>query len=337
MSASLPGTRELPVSQYDLTTYWGRVKQSAEVADPRTLFVSTAGLENAKNLIASYKQGHVKSMTPEIWQAKKIVDSTLHPDTGEPVLLPFRMSCFVISNLVVTAGMLTPGLQTTGTLLWQITNQSLNVAINSANANKSTPLSTSTLIRSYLLAVSASCSVALGLNAIVPRLKRLSPGAKTILTRLVPFAAVASAGALNVFLMRGEEIRQGIDVYPVLSEDEKRQKEKDGTAVPSLGKSKKAAALAVGETALSRVLNSTPIMVLPPLILVRLQQAQWLSSRPRMVLPVNLGLILTTSIFALPLALAAFPQRQAVNASTLEEEFWNKGGKEGNVEFNRGI
>lgn len=239
-------------------------------------------------------------------------------------------------------------------MLWQITNQSLNVAINSANANKSTPLSTSTLIRSYFLAVSASCSVALGLNAIVPRLKRLSPGTKTILTRLVPFAAVASAGALNVFLMRGEEIRQGIDVYPVLSEDEKRQKEKDGTAVPSLGKSKKAAALAVGETALSRVLNSTPIMVLPPLILVRLQQAQWLSSRPRMVLPVNLGkqygercsvraadvrlgLILTTSIFALPLALAAFPQRQAVKASTLEEEFWNKGGKEGNVEFNRGI
>lgn len=31
-------------------------------------------------------------------------------DTGEPILLPFRMSCFVLSNLVVTAGMLTPGL-----------------------------------------------------------------------------------------------------------------------------------------------------------------------------------------------------------------------------------
>lgn len=31
-------------------------------------------------------------------------------DTGEPVLLPFRMSCFAISNLVVTAGMLSPGL-----------------------------------------------------------------------------------------------------------------------------------------------------------------------------------------------------------------------------------
>lgn len=31
-------------------------------------------------------------------------------DTGEPVFLPLRMSCFVFSNLVVTVGMLTPGL-----------------------------------------------------------------------------------------------------------------------------------------------------------------------------------------------------------------------------------
>lgn len=261
-------------------------------------------------------------MTPEIWKAKKIVDSTLHPgttlqpprplqpaysiDTGQPVFLPFRMSCFVISNLIVTAGMLTPGLQvqlpsvpnqnladpsqTTGTLLWQITNQSLNVGINSANANKSTPLSTPTIAKSYLFAVSASCSVALGLNAIVPRLKRLSPTAKTTLTRLVPFAAVASAGALNVFLMRGEEIRQGIDVFPTLSDEEKAQKEKDESQVQSLGKSKKAATLAVGETALSRVLNSTPIMVLPPLILVRLQRTQWLERRPRLTLPTNLGM-----------------------------------------------
>ncbi|KAL9040945.1 MAG: hypothetical protein Q9214_004287, partial [Letrouitia sp. 1 TL-2023] len=302
-----------------------------------TLFVSNASLEHAKRLVSSYKQGQAKSMTPEIWQAKKVVDSTLHPDTGLPVFLPFRMSCFVISNLVVTAGMLTPGLQTTGTLLWQITNQSLNVAINSANANKSTPLSTSALAKSYLLAVSASCSVALGLNSIVPRVKRLSPGTKTILTRLVPFAAVASAGALNVFLMRGEEIRQGIDIYPVLGDQEKLKRAKDGMEVQSLGKSKRAATMAVGETALSRVFNATPIMVIPPLVLVRLQRTRWLQHRPRMVLPVNLGLILTTSIFALPLALAAFPQRQAIQAQKLEKEFWDRGGFLGEVEFNRGI
>ncbi|KAL8725669.1 MAG: hypothetical protein Q9166_007212 [cf. Caloplaca sp. 2 TL-2023] len=337
MSASQPGKRDLPASRHNLDTYWGRVRQSAEIADPRTLFVSSVGLESAKDLISSYKQGYVRSMTPELWRAKKIVDSTLHPDTGQPVFLPFRMSCFVISNLIVTAGMLTPGLKTTGTLLWQITNQSLNVAINNANANKSTNLSTSTLIQSYLLAVSASCSVALGLNSLVPRLKRLSPATRTVLTRLVPFAAVASAGALNVFLMRGEEIRRGIDVFPSLDHEQKAKLAKEGKVIESLGKSKKAATIAVGETALSRVLNATPIMVLPPLILVRLQRTEWLRTRPRMVLPVNLGLILTTSIFALPLALAAFPTRQRIRAGRLEREIAEVVGEDGMVEFNRGI
>jgi sideroflexin-5 len=252
--------------------------------------------------------------------------------------------------------MLTPGLKvwteyhsiyansdkhkTTGTLLWQITNQSLNVAINNANANKSTPLSTSQITQSYLLAVTASCSVALGLNALVPRLKRVSPTTKLVLSRLVPFAAVASAGALNVFLMRGEEMRKGIDVYPVLSEAAKAQLVAEGKSeneVQSLGKSRKAATLAVSETALSRVLNSSPIMVIPPLILVRLQRMEWLKRNPRLVLPVNLGLILTVSVFALPLALGAFPQRQAVRDASLEEEFSGKGGEGGMVVFNRGI
>lgn len=108
-----------------------------------------------------------------------------------------------------------------------------------------------------------------------------------MLVRLVPFAAVASAGALNVFLMRGEEIRKGIDVYPVLTEEEKARNKRG----ESLGKSKKAGVLAVGETALSRVLNATPIMVLPPLVLVKLQQMAWLKTRPRLVLPVNLGTV----------------------------------------------
>ncbi|CAG8108401.1 unnamed protein product [Penicillium salamii] len=339
MSASLPGSRDMPASQYDLTTYWGRVRHSADIADPRTLFVSSSGLEAAKSLIASYKQNQIPAMTPELWSAKKVVDATLHPDTGTPVFMPFRMSAYVMTNLVVTAGMLTPGLGTTGTLLWQIGNQSLNVAINNANSNKSTPLSMSQIGKSYLMAVSASCSVAVGLNALVPRLKSISPNTRLILSRLVPFAAVASASALNVFLMRGEEIRRGIDVYPILSEAEraKREANPDAEPIQSLGKSKKAATLAVGETAISRVLNATPIMVLPPLILVRLEKTNWLHARPKMVMPINLALILGTSLFALPLALAAFPSRQSINVSSLEEEFQGRGGEGGMVEFNRGM
>ncbi|KAK3369199.1 Tricarboxylate/iron carrier [Lasiosphaeria ovina] len=340
MSSSLPGTRALPESQYDLSTYWGRVRHTIGITDPSTLLVSTSGLEQAKKALIAYKQGQTEEMTPELWKAKKIVDSTLHPDTGHPVFLPFRMSCFVLSNLIVTAGMLTPGLGNRGTVAWQIANQSLNVAINYSNSNKSSPLSWSKIGQSYALAVGASCSVAVGLNSIVPRLKKLTPSTRLILGRLVPFAAVASAGALNVFLMRGEEIRTGIDVFPVLSDGDKAALAAQGkheSDVASLGKSRKAATLAVAETALSRVLNSSPIMVIPALVLVRLQGRSWLKRNPRYTTPVNLGLILVTSYAVLPLALAAFPQRQKVKAESLEGEFHGRGGEDGLVVFNRGI
>lgn len=244
--------------------------------------------------------------------------------------------------------------QNRGTIAWQVANQSLNVAINYSNSNKSTPLSWSKIAQSYFLAVTASCSVAVGLNSLVPRLKSLTPSTRLLLTRLVPFAAVASAGALNVFLMRGEEMRTGIDVFPAASKAkhegvpsptpalEKPQRaefeaEEKAAASESLGKSRKAATLAVAETAASRVFNSSPIMVIPAVVLVRLQSTNWLKKNPRMTTPVNLGLILLTSYAALPLALAAFPQRQRVRAESLEEEFHGRGGEGGLVEFNRGI
>lgn len=48
----------------------------------RTLFVGKHGLEQAKQAIIAYKTGQTKEMTPHLWYAKKIVDSTLHPGTA---------------------------------------------------------------------------------------------------------------------------------------------------------------------------------------------------------------------------------------------------------------
>lgn len=47
-----------------------------------TLFTSNAGLENAKQLVSAYKQGMIRDMNEELWTAKKIIDSTLHPGTA---------------------------------------------------------------------------------------------------------------------------------------------------------------------------------------------------------------------------------------------------------------
>lgn len=47
----------------------------------RTLLVRKEGLEHAKSLVLGYKQGKINDMNAELWSAKKIVDSTLHPGT----------------------------------------------------------------------------------------------------------------------------------------------------------------------------------------------------------------------------------------------------------------
>lgn len=59
-----------------------RMRDMANVRH-RTLLVSRDGLEKAKGLITNYKLGKIREMTPELWQAKKIVDSTIHP--GAPL------------------------------------------------------------------------------------------------------------------------------------------------------------------------------------------------------------------------------------------------------------
>ncbi len=48
----------------------------------RTLLVPASQLDHAKMLLARYKRGEMASMTAELWRAKKIVDSTLHPGTS---------------------------------------------------------------------------------------------------------------------------------------------------------------------------------------------------------------------------------------------------------------
>jgi hypothetical protein len=51
----------------------------------RTLLTSSAGLENAKQVVTAYKTGKLRDMTPELWQAKKIIDSTIHPGTSSRI------------------------------------------------------------------------------------------------------------------------------------------------------------------------------------------------------------------------------------------------------------
>ena len=85
--------------RYDQSTYIGRLKHFSQLTDPRNLLVSEQEIQKCQRLLAEYKAGKVKlADEEELWRAKKLVDSSMHPDTGELVFLPFRMASFVPTN-----------------------------------------------------------------------------------------------------------------------------------------------------------------------------------------------------------------------------------------------
>eukprot|EP00158_Paraphelidium_tribonemae_P008110 Partr_v1_DN28477_c4_g1_i5_m41139 putative Mitochondrial cation transporter len=237
------------------------------------------------------------------------------------------MASFVPTNLLVTVGMLLPNPGVRGIVFWQWMNQSINVGFNWANANKTTSMTVGETVFAYGSAVTASVSVALGLDRLVRSTGLLSPATKAFASRFVPFVAVASAGSINVFLMRRKEIVEGIDV-----------RREDGQVV---GKSSIAGMQAVSQVALSRIATSFPCLTVVPLILSRLETMSFFrGSKPR-ILAANVALITGALFYALPAAIAMFPQRGLIAAHKLEPQFGNLKNSDGSpvkqFTFNKGL
>ncbi|GAA98086.1 uncharacterized protein L969DRAFT_22718 [Mixia osmundae IAM 14324] len=332
---------DISKSRYDQSKFSGRLRHFIEITSPLTLFYSSQDLINAQKLVQDYKDGKRSDLYNQqgeqrIWKAKQLVDSSIHPDTGLPVPLPFRLSAFVPTNLFVVGGMLMPNPSMRAIIFWQWANQTLNVCVNYANANKSIEMSTAEIGTAYATATSVSVAIAVGLNQLVPRLK-VAASTKALLGRLVPFVAVATAGCANIGLMRWKEIRDGIDVFAPGSEDEEEKPK-------SLGKSSVAGSLAISQTAASRVLTNIPTLIIPPVTMTFLLSKGFFQGPrgKRVESVVHLGLIGTSLLLFLPPAIAVFPQRATVSTSTLEEKYRDlkdpKTGKPlSTVEFNKGL
>ena len=116
-----------------------------------------------------------------------------------------------------------------------------------------------------MAATATSVGLAVGLTRAVPRLP-VSAGAKIVLSKLVPFASVASAGVVNISCIRWKEMRDGIEVFH-LKRDAEGNEEKE-----VLGKSAKAGQLAVGQSAASRILTNIPTLCIPPIVMTILEK-----------------------------------------------------------------
>uniref|UniRef100_A0A8C8M1J8 Sideroflexin 5b n=1 Tax=Oncorhynchus tshawytscha TaxID=74940 RepID=A0A8C8M1J8_ONCTS len=170
-----------------------------------TLFVSERRLTECIKLLDEFKHG---KLPPGVSDLQAII----HPETGEKIFMPFRMSGYVPFGTPIVVGLLLPNQTVVSTIFWQWLNQSHNACVNYSNRNATKPTPTSTFLQVYFGAVTSAVSLAVGLNVLIQKANRLSPATRMIIQRLIPFPAVASANICNVGLMRHNELSEGIDV-----------------------------------------------------------------------------------------------------------------------------
>ncbi|KAJ3337824.1 Sideroflexin-5 [Gonapodya sp. JEL0774] len=328
-------------SRHDLRTYSGRVRHFMDLVDPRNIMISGSELNSAQSMLTQFKTtgtlpaGVTKD---QLFKAKNTVDAVIHPDTGLPIPLPFRMSFFTPSNLPIILGMLSspPG---PTQLFWQWVNQSYNAGFNYANRNASVETSMKDVAMSYVVASGTAVGIAWGGGKVVGKLQdRLAIRSPTgavlpayaqpiglrVVMRAMPWFAVASAGVANALAMRYKEAVDGITVY-------------DADNNP-LGTSRLAAVHSLSQIALTRAVLPLPILFLPPFIMDFFHTSKLTASlmrAPMAAIGVEMAVIGACLQFAFPMAVGIFPQRGSVAVASVEEEFQNKGVDQ--VWFNKGV
>uniref|UniRef100_A0A0K0DCK6 Sidoreflexin n=1 Tax=Angiostrongylus cantonensis TaxID=6313 RepID=A0A0K0DCK6_ANGCA len=296
-------------------TFLGRYLHYLDVIDPTTLLVSDKRLHECVQLLENWQNVDHTASDKELWRAQKIKQAILHPDTGEKVFPPFRMSGFVPFGWITVTGMLLPNPSWPTLLFWQWLNQSHNACVNYANRNATQPQPFSTYVWAYSAAVTAACSISAGLTYLIKQSKSMPLTTQIIvqvlnrrrfcLKRFVPLPAVSLASSVNVICMRWNELRTGIEVY-----------ENGGKVV---GVSKVAAKQAVTDTTLVRAFLPIPLLLAPPCIMPFLERLKWVSGSPVRHLFINAVVCTLSFAASLPVALALFPQEGSVSSSS---EMW---------------
>jgi len=301
---SSPGRVNLDVPRWDQSTYEGRARHFFTTTNPLNLLTSPAKLDWAKDVVTRHRRGEDTGLSlDELWSAKHIYDSAFHPDTGEKMWLPGRMSAQVPCNMTITGFMMTFYKTTPQVVFWQWANQSFNAVVNYTNRAGDSQISQSTLITSYLAATGGALGTALGLNAAV---KTLPP----LVGRFVPFVAVGAANSLNIPMMRRTELTDGVPVFTESGEH--------------VGSSKIAAREGITKVVLSRIGMAAPGMVTIPIIMNALERRGFLKKYPKVNAPLQIALLGTVLTFATPLCCAIFEQRASISVDSVEADVREK-------------
>eukprot|EP00535_Pseudo-nitzschia_heimii_P013072 CAMPEP_0197196176 /NCGR_PEP_ID=MMETSP1423-20130617/32214_1 /TAXON_ID=476441 /ORGANISM="Pseudo-nitzschia heimii, Strain UNC1101" /LENGTH=509 /DNA_ID=CAMNT_0042649955 /DNA_START=411 /DNA_END=1941 /DNA_ORIENTATION=+ len=309
--------------RYDQTTFGGRFARMLLACDPSLLLRTGEEVRSSRQRLLDAaddddeQQQKRRRLSPaesrSLWEHRRIVESALHPDTGEVIPRPFRMSGYVPFNGPICVSMVA-ATSTAPLLFWSWANQSQNALVNYYNRNASAPMTNETLLRSYAAAVGSALAVVLGLSTFVR--KRWPPHRARALMKYVAFPSAVVASSLNCYVVRSPEIDAGI---PVLDERGDPVVGDDGAAAAP---SSIAARKGVEQTTASRAILQAPVYFLPSLLMGSLPVLKNAVARnPATRVPLTTFLVLVSFGLGLPATIAIFPQVSSMKQSDLEPRF----------------
>jgi len=295
--------------RFSQKTFGGRFAKMLLACDPMLLLYSKEDIRKQQQLLESFAASGKSTATDNhaLWEAKRIYGSAVHPDTGDIIPRPFRMSGFVVFNGPICVAMVA-STSTLPLLFWSWVNQSQNALVNFYNRNASSPMTNETLVKSYVAAVGLALSVAFGLATFVQR--KYSPDKAKVLLRYVAFPSAVVASSLNCYIVRSPEIETGI---PLLDED--------GNTIGGEELSMEAAKRGVYSTTASRAILQAPVYFLPPILLSVGPLKKFVTKFPKATVPVTTYLVLVAFGVGLPGTVAIFPQISTISAKDVEKKF----------------
>jgi len=297
---------------YDMSSLFGRFKYFWHITSPSTLFASRSEIERASRVYFN-PTSHKNLPLSRRWECERLCSASLHPETKEYVLPPFRRSAFVAVNIPIYVGMLMSPQTRIWIVFWQWLNQTYNCGMNYYNRSGTEVKTMRELLPSYTMAVTASCTMGLGAKLLTSLINVPNPVVRAACLGFVPFCGSASAGALNVLLTRRDEYFDGIAV----------RSEPNGYG-PIVGYSREAGRKALHDTVLSRVFLIGIGTILPPIAISGFERAGLFRRFPRVRIPTYLAMIALSLRIALPMSLAPWHWFSPISSKDLEFEIQNR-------------
>ena len=275
--------------------------------DLRMAFVSDAEVDESVALLgrqAAAPAGVAVADAAALDRARKIKNAVVHPDTGEKIFMPLRLSFIIPCNLMLDTLMISAYNPAT-IVASQVLNQSYNACHYYANRNASNTQTLRQQIEAYVGATASSVGTAIGINHLATS-KHIEASRGALLRRCMPFFAVAAADVLNLGIMRRNEYLEGIKVF-----------DEDGRCV---GQSPRAGAFAVSACVAGRVGAAAPVLLVPPAVVHALETRTSLLARmPWARMPILMGLIALNIQLAVPIFFGVCKQQATSPVSVLED------------------